>query len=193
MINCFIERGGRLIAIDTSKCKRACKGDQNVFTELVMERKDDIYRIAYSYVKDREETLEILHETIYKAYISVRKLKNPELFNVWLVRITINCSIDFLKRKNRISKHELKCFETKVLEEYPDNSMSISDMIIGVDLMNAIDKLEVQQKTVVILKYYQDFTITQIAECMSWPVGTVKTHFHKALKSLRLELKEAYQ
>ena len=181
-----------MVIIDTDKCIKACRGDQNAFSDLMKERRDDLYKIAYTYVKNRDDALEILHNTVYKAFISIKKLKNPEVFNTWLTRIIVNCSFDYLKRKNKISKFELLCFETEELENYPDNGDSVNDLILGMDLFSAIDKLDVHYKTVVILKYFQGLTITQISESMAWPAGTVKTYLHKALNTLRIELKEGY-
>ncbi|HEX3029713.1 MAG TPA: sigma-70 family RNA polymerase sigma factor, partial [Clostridia bacterium] len=86
---------------------KACKGDKNAFSELIQERKNDIYRIAYTYVKNEEEALEILHDTVYKALISVKKLKNVECFNAWLSRIIVTCSMDFLKKKKKANWSEL--------------------------------------------------------------------------------------
>jgi RNA polymerase sigma-70 factor (ECF subfamily) len=59
-------------------------------------------------------------------------------------------------------------------------------------LYNAVDRLDVKCRTVVILKYFQDMTLTQAAGIMGCPVGTVKTYLHKALQELRMELKEEW-
>jgi RNA polymerase sigma-70 factor (ECF subfamily) len=56
-----------------------------------------------------------------------------------------------------------------------------------------MDRLDENQKAVIILKYFEDLTIAQVAEIMNRPVGTIKTYLHGALKNLRLELKEVFQ
>jgi RNA polymerase sigma-70 factor (ECF subfamily) len=58
------------------------------------------------------------------------------------------------------------------------------------DLYAAVERLEERQKTVVLLKYVGDMTLKEVAETLQWPLGTVKTHLHKALQELRVELKE---
>jgi len=58
------------------------------------------------------------------------------------------------------------------------------------DLYAAIDRLPPEQKAIVILKYLCDMTLAEVAEVMQYPLGTVKTYLHRALKELRLELKE---
>jgi RNA polymerase sigma-70 factor, ECF subfamily len=157
----------------------ASKGDAGAFSQLIHERKEDIYRIAYSYVKNREDALDIVSETVYKAFISVRKLKSPEYFNTWLTRILINCAIDHLKKNRRTVSLEISAAE-----------MEGVDRTELMDLYSAIDNLEEKQKSVVILKYLNDLTISEVSEILQVPLGTVKTILHKALRELRLELKE---
>jgi RNA polymerase sigma-70 factor, ECF subfamily len=160
--------------------RKARKGDAEAFSRLVRERKEDIYRIAYSYVKNRDDALDIVSDAIYKAFVSVRKLKEPEYFNTWFTRILINCANDYLKKSRRV----VPMVESIDLSQESNGSEDI------MDLYSAIDKLEDKQKTVIILKYLNDLTITEVADILKMPVGTVKTVLHKALRELRLELKE---
>ncbi len=62
------------------------------------------------------------------------------------------------------------------------------NLVLKMDLMKSIDKLQFNEKTVIILKYFEDLTIPQIADTLSWPVGTVKTRLYKALAFLKSEL-----
>ena len=93
--------------MDTNgKIKLAQKGDDNAFYELLSERKSQLYKTAYAYVKNSEEVMDIVSETVYKAYISIKKLKEPSLFNTWLTRILINTSLDCLKKNSRVVTFE---------------------------------------------------------------------------------------
>lgn len=164
------------------KVIRARSGDDNAFTDLISERKEMLYRIAFTYVKNKEDALDIVGETIYKAYISMKKLKEPQFFYTWLTRILINCAMDHIRKHKRIVpiENEIAGYE----------ALNGRDSVELLDLYNAVDRLEPKYKTIVILKYFQDFTLVQISEVLECPVGTVKTHLHKALKELRFELKE---
>jgi RNA polymerase sigma-70 factor (ECF subfamily) len=169
--------------VDTSeKIKLAQKGDDNAFYELLNERKGQLYKTAYAYVKNKEEAMDIVSETVYKAYISIKKLKEPSLFNTWLTRILINTSLDCLKKSSRVVSFE--------------ENVSADDFIIPkdneqiIDLKIAVDRLHGKYKTIVILKYFQDMTLVEIARILQCPLGTVKTMLHKALGELRLDLKE---
>ena len=164
------------------KVIKAIKGDDNAFYELISERRAQLYRTAYTYVKNKEDALDIVSETVYKAYLSIKKLKEPRFFNTWLTRILINCSLDYIKKNKKVVDFE-KCtkFDEKVKDENKEEV---------IDLHNALDKLNENCKTIVILKYFQDLTITEVAEVLQCPIGTIKTNLHKALGQLRISLKE---
>lgn len=182
-----------MVSVNIKKVKKALRGNKDTFIELIEERKKDIYRLAYIYVGNEDDSLDLVQDIVYKAYISINKLKNPEYFNTWITRITINSCINFLKKKRRILKNELQGLEPEQIYKYNENAENIKDTFgiieSNIDLKKAIGKLDLNLKTIIILKYYQDLTITQISELISAPSGTVKTHLNKALGILRLELK----
>ena len=164
------------------KVIKAIKGDENAFYELVNERKEQMYRTAFTYAKNKEDALDIVSETVYKAYLSIKKLKEPRFFNTWLTRILINCSLDYIRKNKKVLS----------FEEYSTADEGIEDKNKEeiIDLHNALGKLNESCKSVVILKYFQDLTISEVAEVLQCPIGTIKTNLHKALNQLRINLKE---
>ncbi|MEH7451231.1 sigma-70 family RNA polymerase sigma factor [Gottfriedia acidiceleris] len=166
-----------------NKINKAKKGDSIAFQELIEEEKAKLYRTAYLYVKDENDALEIVQETVYKAYIAIKNVKEEQHFSTWLIRILINNALDFLKKKSRlIPTNSLNSF-SRIREVQHEENM---------DLLHAIDQLEPRYKTVVILRYYNDYTIRQIAETLKCPEGTVKTNLHRALSKLKIDLREEY-
>lgn len=169
--------------MDTNgKIKLAQKGDDNAFYELISQRKSQLYKTAFAYVKNKEEAMDIVSDTVYKAYISIKKLKEASFFNTWLTRILINTSLDCINKNNRATS-----FEENI--SYDVGKISKDDEQI-IDLRVAVDKLHGEYKTIVILKYFQDMTLVEISKVLQCPLGTVKTRLHKALGELRLELRE---
>ena len=169
--------------MDTNgKIKLAQKGDDNAFYELISERKSQLYKTAFAYVKNKEEAMDIVSDTVYKAYISIKKLKEPSFFNTWLTRILINTSLDYINKNSKVSslKENISA----------DISLILKDDDQRIDLKEAVDKLIGEYKTIVILKYFQDMTLVEISKILQCPLGTVKTRLHKALGELRLDLKE---
>lgn len=158
----------------------AKSGNEKAFCELIHMNKDVLYKTAYTYTKNKHDSLEILDDTVYKAYISIKKLKEPQYFNTWLMRILINKCIDHLKKRKRIA-----VFNNIDVTENIQVTRGTEDKL---DLYNAIDTLDGKFKIIIILRYFHDLTVPQIADIMNYPVGTVKTYIYKALKKLRIEL-----
>lgn len=117
------------------RVKLAIKGDEESFEYLINTFKENLYRTAYSYVKNEEDALDVLQETIYKAYISIEKLKEPKYFKTWITRILINNALDVIKKEKRIIeiekavKKDANYHENQKLEE-------------RLDIINYVDKLE---------------------------------------------------
>lgn len=158
--------------------KRAIKGDENAFEQLMNNCKEKLYRTAFAYVKNEEQALDIVQETVYKAYVSIGKLREPKYFNTWMTRILINNALTYIKKNNNIVYLEQKELINVVgTEEYDQNEKMY--------IWQAIDSLEAKHRDVIILKYFDDLTITEIAKTLDYPVGTVKTYLNKGLVKLR--------
>ncbi len=165
---------------------QAQRGDAEAFHRLVEAKKGDLYKVAYCYTRNKEDALDLVSETVYKAFVSLKKLKRPQYFNTWLTRILINTALNHLKKTGRTVP-----LEENRAQAPPAYREGISaDEVDRLDLMQALERLDDPLKTVVILKYFQDLTLTEVAEVLECPVGTAKSYLHRALKILRLELKE---
>ncbi|WP_055070175.1 sigma-70 family RNA polymerase sigma factor [Clostridium massiliamazoniense] len=160
------------------KVKKAIKGDDEAFEYIINSCKEKLYRTAFAYVKNEEQALDIVQETVYKAYISIGKLKNPEYFNIWITRILINNALTIIKKNSKVV--------------YLDNDELINSVIANevnsdekIYIWQALEELELKHREVIVLKYFDDLTVTEIAGVLGYPVGTVKTYLNKGLKKLR--------
>ncbi|HLU22417.1 MAG TPA: sigma-70 family RNA polymerase sigma factor [Bacillaceae bacterium] len=171
-----------------AKVKKAIRGNDKAFYELIQEQQKKLYYTAFLYVKNEESALDIVQETIFKAYKSIKNLKEPSYFSTWLYKILINTALNFIKWSNRVVPMDdiEKYTERIYLEQVPIENK--------IDLMDALDCLPGHYKTVIILRYYKDFTVKQISEVLDIPEGTIKTYLHRAIRQLKKELyiKENY-
>lgn len=163
--------------MDMETIEKAQKGDAQSFYELITERRELLYKTAYLYVKNEQDALDIVGETVYHAFRSIGKLKHPEYFTTWLVKILINQALQTLKK----SRSDWPLLTDRDVAQW-EAGFSVEDKL---DLLEAVDRLAEPYKTVVILKYLHDLPNSQIAEILETPVGTVKTHLHRALKKLK--------
>jgi len=165
--------------IDKDKIKKAKKGNKKAFQDLIEGEKNKLYRMAYIYVKNEHDALDIVQETIVKAFASIKNLKEDSYFSTWITRILINTALDFIQKNKKVI-HLNECNSSQLEQINVDEYM---------DLVQAIQKLGEPYQTVIILRYYKDFTIKQIAETLNCPEGTVKTHLHRAIKLLKKDLR----
>ncbi len=154
--------------------KKAQEGDDNAFFTLMDDNKEKLYRIAYSFFKNQNDSLEAIQETTYRAYRNIKKLKEISYFNTWIVRILINYCIS---EQNKSQKVVSLYSEIVTTEEI--------NPAIKLDIEVALDQLKPNYKEVILLKYFEDFTIKDIAQIMDAPEGTIKTWVHRALGSLK--------
>lgn len=150
--------------------------------EYVLKNKEKYYRLSYSYVKNTDDALDIVQESVYKAISSVNSLKNPDYLKMWLYRIVVNTSIDFIRKNKKITvmdEESLFIFDKGKNDKYED-----------IDLKLALSELPAKYKTIVILRYFEDLKIEEIAEILNENINTVKTRLYKALEILRISMND---
>ncbi|WP_159887572.1 sigma-70 family RNA polymerase sigma factor [Paenibacillus puerhi] len=158
--------------------KRAQRGDDKAFLELFQLAEADIYRTAYVYLGSKEDALDVVQETAFKSYKSIGNVKEPQYFKTWLIQIAISCSIDVLrKRKKEVNWNpEYLDLITVTVEE---------DIPLSITLQDLVEALTVEEKEVIVLRFYYDYTIREVSEILRIPLGTGKTLLYRALKKLR--------
>ncbi|WP_262176068.1 RNA polymerase sigma factor [Saccharococcus sp. Marseille-Q5394] len=150
--------------------------------KYIVENQHIYYRLAFSYVKNKENALDIVQEAIYKALRSIDRLDEVNYLKTWLYRIVVNTSIDFIRKHQRVS-----IMEDDVLESHlPTSENEMSDL----DLQDAVDQLPPTYKTIIILRFFADLKLDEIAEITGDNLNTVKTRLYTALRKLRVEMGE---
>lgn len=169
---------------DILEVKRATKGDKEAFSNLMKNNKEYLYRVAFMHMKNQDDTLEVVHETVYKAFISINRLKKPEYFRTWITRMLINTAIDSIKKRERhMDIEDIESCEKYILESNSD---------ISLDLREELDKLKDDYKSVITMKYLHDMKISDIAKVVGKSENTVKTNLRRGLKILKTRLGDDY-
>ncbi|BAK16228.1 DNA-directed RNA polymerase specialized sigma subunit, sigma24 homolog [Solibacillus silvestris StLB046] len=78
--------------------KKAQKGNDKAYLELFQKYEADIYRMAYVYVKNKNDALDVVQEVAYQSFKNISTLNKPEYFKTWLMKITINCSLTVINK-----------------------------------------------------------------------------------------------
>lgn len=149
---------------------------------------NDVIRIAYSYLKQKQLAEDVAQDVFIKCYEKLDSFRNESSYKTWLIRITVNRCKDVLKSwsyKNLYITDFFKLKQTKSnLEEYPsyipDEKEAVSQQVM---------ELPVKQREVIILFYYEEFSVGEIASLLKTNPSTVKTRLHRG----RLKLKESFE
>jgi RNA polymerase sigma-70 factor (ECF subfamily) len=148
--------------------------------EYIKSNQENIYRFAYSYVKNEQDALDVVQEAVYKAIKSIDGLKKTEYYKTWFYRIIINTSLTYIKKNKKYILMDSVISETV---EMPDQGENI-------DLYDAIEGLKDDYKSIITLRFFADMKIEDIASITNLNINTVKTRLYKALKILKVQVEE---
>lgn len=162
--------------------KKAQKGNDKAFLTLFQKYEQDIYKMAFVYVNNQSDALDVVQETAYRSFKTIKNLKEPKYFKTWLIRIAVNCSLDLLRRKKKVVQLKPE------LEENISGDIN-DDIDLEVTVRDLIERLNEDEKSVVILRFYEGLTFKEISETLDTPLGTAKTILYRALDKLRKNLK----
>lgn len=164
------------------KVKRAKSGDKESLLELILEEKDNYYKLAFVYMRNEEDSLDVIQDMIIILYKEISKLKKLDSFYSWSKTILVNlCKKELkLKKKNESFIKELE-IEHKNLEN-KEELLGVEDKIY---LSKLIEKLNEKQKEVIKLRYYLDYSYEEITIILDIPLGTVKSRINKGLNKIK--------
>ncbi|MFG3613695.1 RNA polymerase sigma factor [Rummeliibacillus stabekisii] len=150
--------------------------------EWIRQNKKQLYWLAYSYVKNEQDALDIVQDSIQKAMQNYQQLLNKEKLKSWFYRIVINTSLDFLKkhRKVQVTDDETLLYLSSSSEDKYEN----------LDLAGALERLPTKYREIVILRYFEDLKIEEVAYILNENSNTIKTRLYKALKILRIDMEQ---
>lgn len=168
--------------------ERCQAGDRIAFEELFNLYRDDVFRFSYLVVRDTSLAQDVVQEAFLKVFRSIGKFQFRSSFKSWLYRVAVNEAITILRRR------KLK----EDLEPTPDASRSQlfasrewqpEEAVLESEerrlLRWAIGQLDPVHRSVVVLKYFHEFSDTEIAAVIGCPAGTVKSRLHRARELLR--------
>jgi len=171
----------------------AIKGDIKAFEELYTHYYGKIFALARMTVKNETDAEDILQQTFINAWQSLSSLDNPEAFNTWLQKITLNLSYNLLRKKNMAILTDIEGDTEEIIEDASDDfipSMYAERDDLRLRLGKIIDGLSEIQKQTVVLYYFNEQKVEEISYIMDCSVGTVKKRLFLARKAIRTEIEE---
>ncbi|RDY27258.1 RNA polymerase subunit sigma-70 [Romboutsia weinsteinii] len=152
---------------------------EKAFKMYVVENKDSFYRIAYTYVKNQDDALDIVQESICKGLDKIKSLKDVDSIKPWFYKLLINTSIDYIRKNKKYIQG---------IEEIAINSFVEHEIDVDIDIQVALDSLPKDSKSIIILRYFEDMKISDIATVLGENENTIKTRLYKSLKLLKAKI-----
>lgn len=162
---------------------KAQKGDDKAFLKLFQLYEVDIYRMAYVYVKNESDALDVVQEVAYRSFKNIHTLKNPQFFKTWLLKIAITCSIDVVRKNKKVVPLKSEYTEWIASEE--------EDVPLSITLQGLLEYLNEDEKSIVLLKFYKGYSFKEIADFLNMPLGSAKSVLYRALGKLRKQFQGA--
>ena len=160
------------------------------FDLLYENFKDQAYRTAVFLTGNEEDAKDVVQDTFVTVSLEIGKLKNSQAFVAWFYRIlTNNAGANLKKHKREIPKEEseMRQMNAKIQEDFADKLLQQEEQK---RLRKTIEKMDEKYRTVIVLYYYNEFSIGEIAQILKCRQGTVKSRLFKARKILEQKLSE---
>ncbi|MFZ5351977.1 MAG: RNA polymerase sigma factor [Bacillota bacterium] len=157
--------------------RNAKAGDKDALVQLIMAQKQEYYKLAFVYMKNRDDALDAMDDMIIKLYENIHKLRKDECFYSWSRTILVNrCKMLIKKRSKVIPVERLKEADTAA---YTENTEELAM------LESCMSKLDIKHREVIKLRFYMDMDYQSIADLLKVPLGTVKSRIHCAIVKLK--------
>lgn len=176
---------------DSICIKKVLGGDRNAYAYLVDKYKTMVFTLALQITKDREEAEEVTQDTFIKAFQSLKGFQGKAKFSSWLYRIVYNTAISNLrkKEKGRISLDETNIDEALYLESKKNHeSLSLAERQKYLEL--ALDSLDKDERMFIILYYYEERELDEIAQIAGITKTNTKVRLFRARKKILLVLEK---
>jgi RNA polymerase sigma-70 factor (ECF subfamily) len=165
--------------------ERARSGDHDAFSILVRASVPRLLGAATLILRDQDRAQDAVQEALVLAWRHVRALRDPEAWDAWLYRLTVRACYrlaNTVKRRSIVELHVVPDREPAGEHDFP---AALADRdLIGREL----GRLPVDQRAVMVLHFYLDLPLTDVADILDIPVGTAKSRLHRGLESLRTSM-----
>jgi RNA polymerase sigma-70 factor (ECF subfamily) len=177
---------------DLELVDRFRKGEESAFNEIANRYKERIYWTARRFVNDHQDADDIVQQVLWKAYEGLKHFRSDSGVFTWLYRIAVNTSLNAV-RKNKV--RELLRFDELVETESPESERP--DEVLEQEeerslIEEAVGRLPEKQRSVFVLRYYEQLSYDEIAAILKTSVGGLKANYFHAVKKIEEHVKRAH-
>jgi len=183
-------------SIDQALVERVQQGDKQAFDVLVLKYQNKIIQLAYRYVHDHEEAMDVAQEAFIKAYKSLGNFRGDSAFFTWIYRIAINTAKNHLVSSARrpprtdLDARDAEQYDGATgLREYATPEHELLRDELKETIAGAISELPDDLRTAITLRELEGMSYEEIAQAMDCPIGTVRSRIFRARDAIDTKLK----
>jgi RNA polymerase sigma-70 factor (ECF subfamily) len=166
----------------------AREGDHDAFAELVRGSIARLDTAARLILRDGELARDAVQDGLFRAWRDLRGLREPDRFDAWIYRLTVNACLDIARRRRRRPiEVEIVDITEDLGPSLPDPSEEIADRILVDGVMRRLDE---RGRSIIVLHYFVGLPLSEVAACLDLPLGTVKSRLSRALGEMRIDAQE---
>ena len=167
--------------------EQAMAGDRDAFSELARAASGRLYVVARLILRDEGRAEDATQEALVAAWRRLSGLRDPDRFEAWLHRLLVNACYREARRSRRRGSIEIQVDALAMPEASPtpDQDFDLADRD---QLERGFRRLDVDQRTVLVMHYYLGFSLDEAAEALGIPPGTVRSRLHRAINAMRAAL-----
>jgi RNA polymerase sigma-70 factor (ECF subfamily) len=165
--------------------ERAMRGDREAFSALLRTSASRQYAVAALILRDGDRAQDAVQEAFVSAWKGLSALRDPDAWGAWLHRLTVRACIAAARREKRRRLVELHV----VLDPEPAaTDEPLTTLLQRDQLERELDRLPLDQRTVIVLRYFADLPLDEVAAILDIPVGTAKSRQSRGLEAMRVSM-----
>lgn len=166
---------------------KAINGDRDAINTVLINMKDEMYKIAKSRLNSEDDIQDAIQDTIVSILHNIKKVRKPEYLKTWIIRILINKCNDIYKKNKK--EREL---QEKVINDFNDNNY-LEKSESSINLENILASLKYKERLTLSLYYASDFSIREISRILKEPQNTIKTRIKRSKEKIRKIIGDKYE
>jgi len=168
--------------------ERARNGDLDAFSQLVKVSAPRLKGVANLILRDANRAEDALQDALLLAWRDVRGLRDPDAWDAWLRRLTVRACYKVAKKERRRHQVELHVTPDPATSHTPDTSADVAEREW---ILAELGRLDIDRRSVIVLHYYLDLPLPEVADILGIPYGTAASRLHRGLDAMRTSMRVA--
>jgi RNA polymerase sigma-70 factor (ECF subfamily) len=168
--------------------ERAQAGDLDAFAQLAKTAGPRLKGVANLILRDADRAEDALQDALLLAWRDLRALRDPDAWDAWLRRLTVNACYKIAKKERRRSRIELHVTPDPKMSRTHDGTADVAEREW---VLSELGRLDIDRRAVLVLHYYLDLPLSEVAEILDIPFGTASSRLNRGLEAMRVSMQAA--